>query len=149
MVNVIPGRTGWGQALFSAVLFVSAWAGFDWITAGNPLAHWGWFIATFGIFFAAAFDLAGTVTARRSDAEALMHRLSVKSFGSFFSANDLGDITLDRDRCQGCKTCQGICPVEVYGDLDENGKTTFRDRSACFTCGACVKQCPENALSLK
>ncbi|MFH1436794.1 MAG: HgcAB-like fusion protein [Pseudomonadota bacterium] len=148
-INVIPGKTGWGQAMFSAAALIAAWAGVDWLTAGDPLAHWGWLVATLGIFFAAGFDLAGIVSPRRSDAEMLMHRLGFKSFGSMFSAKDLGDIALDRGKCSGCGKCRGVCPVGVFGDPGGDGKTMLHDGRACFSCGACVKQCPENALQLK
>ena len=145
-INVIPGKTGWGQAFLSASLFVAVWAAIDGITAGNPLQHWGWFIATFAIFFAAGFDLAGTASARKSDAEMTMHRLGFKSFGPLFGEKELGEISLDREKCKGCGTCRDICPVGVYGDLDADRKTTFLDRDACFACRACVQQCPEEAL---
>jgi NAD-dependent dihydropyrimidine dehydrogenase PreA subunit len=147
-LDVIPGRTGWGQALGSATLLVVGWAAVDASLRGDPLGHWGWLLASFGIFFAAGLDLAGTVSPRRSDAELMMQRLGFKSFGSLFSERDLGEITLDRDRCKGCGSCQDICPIGVYGELDEDRKTTFCDRSACFACNACVTQCPEDALSL-
>jgi NAD-dependent dihydropyrimidine dehydrogenase PreA subunit len=129
-LDVIPGKTGWGQALGSAILLVVGWAAVDASLRGDPLAHWGWLLASFGIFFAAGFDLAGTVSPRRSDAEMMMQRLGFKSFG------------------KGCASCQDICPIGVYGELDEDRKTTFRNRSACFACNACVTQCPEDALSL-
>lgn len=147
-INVIPGRSGWGQAFFCAALVVVAWGGVDWYRTGDPLADWGWFVAVFAIFFAAGLDLAGTASARKSDAELLMHKLGFKSFGSLFSEKDLGEIALDREKCKGCGTCMKICPVGVYGGLDSEKKTTFRDRDACFACGACVKQCPEGALSI-
>ena len=147
-LDAIPGKTGWGQALGSATLFAVGWAAVDASLRGDPLVHWGWLLASFGIFFAAGLDLAGTVSPRRSDAELMMQRLGFKSFGSLFSERDLGEITLDRNRCKGCGSCQDICPIGVYGELDEDRKTTFRDRSACFACNACVTQCPEDALSL-
>ena len=147
-INVIPGKTGWGQAFFSVSFFVLAWAVFDWSMAGNPFLHWGWFIATFVIFFAAGFDLAGIASGRKSDAEQFVLRLGIKSIPGLLAEKDLGEITLDRDKCKGCGNCQDICPTSVYGDLDQDKKTTFNDREACFACGACVKQCPEDALSL-
>lgn len=147
-LEVIPAKTGWGQAFVSATLLVLAWAGVDWILRGDLLAHWGWLVATFGIFFAAGFDLAGTVSARRSDAERMMHRLRFRSFGTLFSEKELGQIELDRERCNGCRACFDICPVGVYGELDEEKTITFQDQHACFACSACVKQCPESALSL-
>ena len=146
-MEVIPAKTGWGQAFVSATLLVLAWSGVDWILRGDPLGHWGWFLAAFGIFFAAGFDLAGTASPRRSDAELMMHRLGFKSFGTLFSEKELGQIKLDRERCNGCRACFDICPVGVYGELDENKKISFRDQAACFSCNACAKQCPERALS--
>ncbi len=147
-VNHIPGRSGWAQVLFAASALVIIWAVIDLLRLGNPLIHWGWFIASFAIFFAAGFDLAGIATGRRSDAENLVARLGFKSLGSLYREKNLGTISLERDKCKGCKTCIEICPVGVYANLDEENKTTFRDRGACFACSACVMQCPEGALSL-
>jgi len=147
-LEVIPGKSGWGQAFFSAGLWALIWAGADWHRHGKPLMHGGWLIALFLIFFQAGFDLAGTVSARRSDAEALMHRLGFKRFGSLFFEKGVGEINLDQHKCKGCERCMDICPVGIYGELDIDRKPTFRDRDSCFACGACVKQCPEGALSL-
>jgi len=147
-VNLIPGKTGWAQAAFSAALVVAIWAGYDWRTSGEALAHWGWFISTFVIFFAAGLDLAGIATGRKSDPEQLLLRLGIKKLGTLYNVKDYGEITLDRDKCAGCGTCRDICPIGVYGEPDEEKKTTFADRDACFSCGACVKQCPSGALCL-
>ncbi|MDP8222081.1 MAG: 4Fe-4S binding protein [Candidatus Lernaella stagnicola] len=147
-LNVIPGKTGWGQAFFSAAAATAIWSTVDWFTKGDAFLHWGWFFAVFVIFFLAGFDLAGIVSARKSDAELLMHRLGFKSFGSLFSIKELGGIGMDREKCTGCKTCAEICPVGVFGEPDEARKMAFRDDKACFACGACVKQCPEKALFL-
>jgi NAD-dependent dihydropyrimidine dehydrogenase PreA subunit len=146
--EVIPGKTGWAQAFASATLLVLLWAGADWILRGDPLAHSGWLLAAYGVFFASGFDMAGIVSPRRSDPELLMHRLGFKRFGKLFSEKELGEIELDRERCKGCRACFDICPVGVYGELDEDKKTTFRDQHACFACSACTRQCPEAALSL-
>jgi NAD-dependent dihydropyrimidine dehydrogenase PreA subunit len=147
-LDVIPGKTGWGQAFLSATLLVLLWAGMDWLLRGNPFLHWGWFLASFGIFFTAGFDIAGVASARRADPELLMHRLGFKSFGSLFNEKELGQIGLDRDKCNGCRACSDICPVGVYGELDRDNKIAFRNRNACFACSACAKQCREGALSL-
>ena len=147
-LSVIPGKTGWGQALLSAALFGLVWAGVDGARLGDPLAHRGWLLATFAIFLAAGLDLAGTASPRKSDPEMWMHRLGLGSFGGMLSERDLGTITLDRERCRGCGSCLDICPIGVFGEPDPERKTTFRDRSACFACHACVTQCPEDALTL-
>ncbi|HUT55187.1 MAG TPA: HgcAB-like fusion protein [bacterium] len=147
-INRIPGKSGWTQAAISAAVVVLAWAGLDWLRLGDPLIHWGWFIATFAIFFAVGFDLAGIASARKSDPEQLMLKLGIKSLGSLFSEKEHGEIAIDRDKCDGCMICFELCPVGVYGERDPDHKVTFRDQEACFACTACVKQCPKKALSL-
>jgi NAD-dependent dihydropyrimidine dehydrogenase PreA subunit len=147
-LDIIPGKSGWAQALFSAGLWAVGWAGFDWVMQGNPLAHWPWLVALVGIFLLAGIDLAGTVSPRRSDFELLLHRVGEGRLGSLVSARDLGAVSLDRGACGGCGQCEELCPVGVFGLLDHERKTTFRDRGACFACAACVRQCPGNALSL-
>jgi ferredoxin len=147
-LDVIPGKTGWAQALLSAALFVLVWAGVDGARLGDPLAHRGWLVATFAVFLAAGLDLAGTASPRKSDPEMWIHRLRLGSFGGMLSERELGTITLDRELCRGCGNCLDICPIGVFGELDPDQKTTFRDRGACFACHACVTQCPEDALSL-
>jgi len=149
LLDVIPGSTGWRQALLSAVIVVAGWVAVDWYRLADPFAHWGWQLATAAIFFAAGFDLAGTASARRSDAELMMHQLGISSFGSLFSDKELGEIHLDRTLCKGCDTCFEICPIGVFGGLDGDRKSTFADHDACFACGACVMQCPSGALSLR
>jgi NAD-dependent dihydropyrimidine dehydrogenase PreA subunit len=148
-VNVIPGRTGWGQAAFAASAFVLGWITADWITLSNPLWHWHWLIVTPIVFFAAGFDLAGIATARESDPEQFLSRLRFRKIGRVFRKMDRGTINFDWDKCSGCGACRDICPIDIFGELDEEQKTTFRDRGACFACGACVKQCPESALAIR
>jgi NAD-dependent dihydropyrimidine dehydrogenase PreA subunit len=149
LLDVIPGRTGWGQALLAATVVALGWAGLDWFVRGDPLAHWGWLLVTVLVFFGAGFDIAGTLSPRTSDAERLMHRLGLKRFGSLFVEKEAGRAQLERDRCRGCQTCLEICPVGVFAGLDGEKKAAFADRAACFACAACVKQCPEDALSLE
>ena len=144
----IPGKTGWGQALLCATLLVLGWACLDWLRDGNALAHGGWLLAAVGTFFAAGFDMAGIVSARRSDPERFLDRLGVKSLGSLFSEKPLGQITLERTRCNGCRACLDVCPLGVWDDLGPDKRIQFRDRDACFSCSACVRQCPEQALAL-
>jgi NAD-dependent dihydropyrimidine dehydrogenase PreA subunit len=148
LVDWIPGKTGWGQAMGCATLLVLCWAGLDWLRQGDPLAHWGWLLATLAAFFAAGFDMAGIVSARHSDPERILNRTGLEKLGFLFSEKDLGQITLDRARCNGCRACLDVCPVGVWADLGPDKKIEFRDRDACFGCSACVRQCPENALAL-
>jgi len=147
-LDVIPGKTGWAQALLAGSIVAATWAVVDACTLNDPLAHAGWWIAALAVFFVAGFDVAGTISPRTSDAERLMHRLRVRRLGAVFTAKETGEIRIDRSRCRGCLTCAGVCPVGVFGGRGENGQVTLQDAGACFSCGACVKQCPETALAL-
>ena len=62
-------------------------------------------------------------------------------------------IFIDEDVCNGCGKaeetfCERICP----GDLlfrNERHKAEIRSQADCWTCGACVKACPVQAIDLK
>ncbi len=55
-------------------------------------------------------------------------------------------LSLDIDKCIGCKMCTQVCPHEVFAV--ENGKARMIDRDACMECGACANNCPVDALSV-
>jgi len=43
--------------------------------------------------------------------------------------------------------CLAVCPHEVFAL--ESGKASIADLDACMECGACAKNCPVDALSVK
>jgi len=58
-------------------------------------------------------------------------------------------ITLDRERCQGVFSCWEVCPEACY-DKDvaaRKARLAYEDR--CIRCGACVVQCPMDALAFE
>jgi NAD-dependent dihydropyrimidine dehydrogenase PreA subunit len=55
----------------------------------------------------------------------------------------------DPQRCAGIWECYEVCPVGCWGrDLDSN-VAILEDPDACIACGACVLQCPEDAIELR
>ncbi len=52
---------------------------------------------------------------------------------------------VDSDKCCGCESCAGACPVGAI--TVENGKATVK-ADECIECGACVGECPAEAISL-
>jgi len=149
LVNYIPGKSGWTQVLVTSAVALAVWAGVDWYLFADPLAHWGWLVATPIILMAVGLDLAGIATPRKSDPEQLLLKLGLENFGSVFSVKEYGKLHLDREKCKGCLSCLDVCPVGVYEGLGDDKKIAFADKDACFSCTACVKQCPEDALSLE
>ncbi|MEN8184094.1 MAG: HgcAB-like fusion protein [Myxococcota bacterium] len=69
---------------------------------------------------------------------------------SFFEGQDW-HITLDRERCQGVYSCWEVCPEACF-EKPEPGREAVERKvdlvhdDRCIRCGACIVQCPMDAL---
>jgi len=57
-------------------------------------------------------------------------------------------VTVDRDRCNGCKTCYDICPLDVFTWDDEHGVPEVTYPEECWYCGSCYFDCPKDAIDI-
>ena len=56
-------------------------------------------------------------------------------------------LELDIEMCAGCRMCMMVCP---HADLEvENKCAAIRHKDSCMECGACAKNCPEGAITVK
>ena len=53
------------------------------------------------------------------------------------------------EKCKGVWQCYNVCPVGCWTPDYEKRVVVFHDPEKCIACGACVLQCPENAIELK
>jgi ferredoxin len=54
------------------------------------------------------------------------------------------------DKCTGCGSCKGICPVEAIEIKDSQGAAkAYVAPDRCIGCGVCVRRCPSGALKLE
>ncbi len=53
------------------------------------------------------------------------------------------------ERCQGVWECYEVCPVGCWQPDYGRGVVTFVHADQCIACGACVLQCPEDAIELR
>ena len=53
---------------------------------------------------------------------------------------------VDKEKCVGCETCVGNCPVTAI--KMEDGKAVVNEND-CLGCGACVGECPVEAITLQ
>ena len=56
-------------------------------------------------------------------------------------------IHLDQDACTGCGLCLQVCPRGCW-DIPEGLEQAVYLPGRCIACGACVLQCPPEAISL-
>ncbi len=148
---VIPGKSGWlkaGVLSMIEVLFIALYSFF--ILRIPLLSYWKIMLGITAINLWLGFDLKGIVAGYPSEAEWLMRRLGMKSFGHIFSAEkqNEGIIQQDINICTNCQICLMVCPKGVY-NIEENKNIRIKNPEECFACNACVTQCPENALQLK
>jgi NAD-dependent dihydropyrimidine dehydrogenase PreA subunit len=57
-------------------------------------------------------------------------------------------IDFDPDKCIGTWQCYEVCPVGCWMP-DLESRVAKLDSEMCVACGACVLQCPEDAIELK
>jgi len=145
----LPGKGGWLKAGALAVFEVLGIAIYTAEVLQKPWwTHWGWMTVAFFFTMWLGFDLKGIVGGNVSEAEALMHKLGVKSVGRIFTAHPdkVGTIKHNRNICTNCLTCLNVCPKGVFAVLPPEPRISLKNPENCFNCGACIKQCPSGAL---
>ncbi len=53
------------------------------------------------------------------------------------------------EKCKGVWQCYNVCPVGCWTPDYDKRVVIFHDAERCIACGACVLQCPEDAIELK
>ncbi|HBX51804.1 MAG: ferredoxin [Bacteroidetes bacterium RIFOXYA12_FULL_35_11] len=56
-------------------------------------------------------------------------------------------LKLDVEKCNGCKMCMIVCPHNVF--IVEERKAIILNKDLCMECGACAKNCAQEAISVK
>ncbi len=59
------------------------------------------------------------------------------------------EIHFHPEKCKGVWQCYNVCPVGCWKPDYGSRKVVFHDKERCIACGACVLQCPEDAIELK
>jgi TPP-dependent indolepyruvate ferredoxin oxidoreductase alpha subunit len=52
---------------------------------------------------------------------------------------------IDSNKCMGCKSCMGACPVMA---ISPNDRKCSIDPAKCMSCGACAGICPVQAIAV-
>ena len=59
------------------------------------------------------------------------------------------EIRYHPEKCKGVWQCYEVCPVGCWTPDYDRRVVRFHDPEKCIACGACVLQCPEDAIELK
>ena len=59
------------------------------------------------------------------------------------------EIHFDAEKCTGTWQCYEVCPIGCWMPDRARRKVIFHDAERCIACGACVLQCPEDAIELR
>ena len=62
-------------------------------------------------------------------------------------------LKLEPKLCIGCGMCENVCPHSVFimteNPVNYRMQAMIDNRDACMECGACSKNCPTGALTVK
>lgn len=120
----------WNMAVW--LLFVAGLWG--WAVAHGALhVHnlVGWSLASLFLMLLVSMDLAG----------------STPLYKSGLHEDRLLHVELDAEACQGRAMCREVCPKNCYVIDAASHKAAIAKPGECVQCGACVVQCPEDALA--
>jgi NAD-dependent dihydropyrimidine dehydrogenase PreA subunit len=92
-----------------------------------------WSIATLTVVWLLTFDFAGS---------------SPTAPAGLFEEKDYR-VVLDVDRCVGAYTCWAVCPEAVFEKQPERHQVEIARSDRCIRCGACLVQCPQDALAFE
>jgi NAD-dependent dihydropyrimidine dehydrogenase PreA subunit len=129
---------------------------FDFGERGGPLVIWGLFMAALFAGTLAAGEFSwGSVLRWGLSSLVVMLLLSLDLTGStpLYKSGLHGDrllrITLDTQRCKGAGFCEQVCPVDVFSVDHHKHMASLAGAARCVQCGACIVQCPFDALYLR
>lgn len=97
--------------------------------------HWttllGWGLASLAVVLLISLDLTG----------------STPLYKSGLHEDRLLRVELDHDKCEGRAICQEVCPKDRFQIDSKLHKARIISENECVQCGACIVQCPEDALA--
>ncbi len=109
----------------NVVLAVTGWA--------TPAATAGWSGTAIAVLAVLTFDYAG------SSPTAPAGLFEEKAFR----------VVLDLGRCTGAYNCWAVCPEAVFEKHPAIHKVSIARPEQCIRCGACLVQCPRDALAFE
>ena len=139
-----PGgrRTGiiffdFGRGGFQLILLGATILGLATYSLLSGNFAWGfvlrWSFASFVVILMLSLDLMG----------------STPVYKSGLLEDRLLKVVLDEEKCRGAGFCEQVCPRNCYEVDNNRHKATMPGAERCVQCGACIIQCPFDALCFR
>lgn len=114
----------WGAIILGLVAYTLLSGDFTW----GFILHWGF--ASLIVILMLSIDLAG----------------STPVYKSGLLEGGLFNIVLDEGKCRGVGFCEAVCPRDCHEIDEKRHIATIPRAERCIQCGACIVQCPFDAL---
>ena len=131
----LPGKPGVQKGLSLGLAMVAVFGAFArmwWDLPATPTLAWGSWILFLSAYL--GYDLPSWSPLWRADLKELL------------SGTRHTEIAVEEDLCIGCHLCDVVCPVEVFARRPDTKKYFVAHLDACQACGACVENCPTDAI---
>jgi len=131
----VPRHTERLAPVAAAAVFMALYVAGELLVRGglDPGATVRWAIAALAVALVVGIDLSGSTPVLKSGLHG-DRRMAIE---------------LDDELCTGAGFCETVCPVNVF-EVDHHRKTATLPRAgACVQCGACIVQCPFDALHFR
>jgi NAD-dependent dihydropyrimidine dehydrogenase PreA subunit len=126
---------------------------FDFGRTGLPLIAWGVLVAGLVVYAAVSNAVDSGFVLRWAFGSLVILLIlsldltgSTPTFKSGLHEDRLLRIELDEERCKGAGFCEQVCPTAVFEIDAERRLATLPNAGHCVQCGACIVQCPFDAL---
>jgi len=129
---------------------------FDFGPRGGPLILWLCLMLAIAGYAAMTGELAWLPALRWGAVSLVVLAIlgldlmgSAPTFKSGLHDDRLLRITLDEELCKGAAFCKQVCPVNVFEMDHERRLAVLSGAHHCVQCGACIVQCPFDALHFR
>lgn len=148
----MPIKSGVLRVTTGEVFFGTLIAVYAWIMNDQILNYIDFLLLSLVVSLILAIDFNGTTPIEKSGLGEFYYKRGAKEMKFITGSYKLGaygNITMDEEKCIGCKLCIEVCPRAVYEFNNATNKAQLIHPELCVNCSACVKQCPVKCLEIK